>query len=139
MIKEAKKKTMTHNVYRYTFDKNTSLAEVRDSLLLAMFSAEGLHGRARVRLDAIFEIDEKKGTCEVDATTPVGQSIVEIFTGLLTREFGDDAFAVERVDYESANPPAQASDGESQPEERPERKVLDVTERQETRSRVEEA
>jgi hypothetical protein len=94
---------MTDDVYRYTFDKGTPLSDVRDSLLLAAFSAEGLHGRAQVRLDAAFEVDEKKGVCVVDAATSVGRSIVQIFTSLLAREFGDDAFTVERVAARSSD------------------------------------
>jgi hypothetical protein len=90
-------RAMTGDVYRYTFGKQTPLSEVRDSLLMAIFSAEGLHGRARVRLDAAFNVDEARKTCDVDVETPVGQSIVQIFTGLLVREFGDDAFSVERL------------------------------------------
>jgi hypothetical protein len=93
---------MVRDGYRYTFDAKTPLSEVRDSLLLAVFSAEGLHGRVKVRLDSAFEIDEKRRTCDVDAATPVGQSIVQIFTGLLVREFGDDAFSVERVETQIA-------------------------------------
>ena len=88
---------MSRDVYRYHFDEKTSLTEVRDSLFLAVFSAEGLHGRAQVRLDAAFCLDEKKRACVVDAATPVGQAIARIFTELLTREFGEEAFTVERV------------------------------------------
>ncbi|MBI3184643.1 MAG: hypothetical protein HYZ28_21105 [Myxococcales bacterium] len=88
---------MRHDVYRYTFDEKTPQAEVRDSLFLAVFCAEGLHGRAQVRLDAAFSLDEKKRACVIDAATPVGRTIAQIFTGLLSREFGEDAFTVERV------------------------------------------
>ena len=41
---------VSRDVYRYTFDAKTSLSEVRDSLFLAVFSAEGLHGRSQVLL-----------------------------------------------------------------------------------------
>lgn len=88
---------MSQDVYRYTFEEGISLTEVRDSLLLAVFSAEGVHGRAHVRLDAAFRLDEKKRACVVDAATPVGRTITQIFTGLLARQFGDDAFTVERL------------------------------------------
>lgn len=88
---------MSRDVYRYTFDEKTSLTEVRDSLFLAAFSAEGIHGRAQVRLDAAFCLDEKKRACVVDASTPVGRTIAQIFTGLVTRQFGEDAFTVEHV------------------------------------------
>jgi hypothetical protein len=88
---------MSRDVYRYTFAEKVPLTEVRDSLFLAVFSAEGVHGRTQVRLDAAFCLDEKKRACVVDAATPVGKTIAQIFTGLLTRQFGEEAFTVERV------------------------------------------
>ncbi len=94
---------MQRDVYRLTFDEKTSQAEVRDSLILAMFCAEGLHGQAEVQLDAAFCLDEEKRACAVDAATPVGRTIARIFTGLLLREFGEDAFKVERL----SEPPKQ--------------------------------
>jgi len=36
----------------------------------------------------------------VDAATDVGRAIARIFTGFLTREFGEEAFKVERVESE---------------------------------------
>jgi len=88
---------MSRDVYRYTFDEKISLTEVRDSLFLAVFSAEGIHGRAQVRLDAAFCLDEKKRACVVYGATPAGRTVARVFTELLTREFGEDAFTVERV------------------------------------------
>jgi hypothetical protein len=93
---------MSRPVYRYTFDPKASLAEARDSLFLSVFAAEGIHGRAQVRLDAAFCLDEKKRACVVDAATPVGATIAQIFTELLIRELGADAFTVERI----TEPPA---------------------------------
>lgn len=88
---------MSRDVYRYTFDERTPMNEVRDSLFLAVFSAEGIHGQAQVRLDAAFRLEEAKHACVVDAATAVGRTIAQVFTGLLTREFGEDAFTVERL------------------------------------------
>ena len=45
---------------------------------------------------------EKKRACVVDAGTEVGRHIARIFTGFLTREFGEEAFKVERVDETQA-------------------------------------
>lgn len=99
---------MSRAVYCYAFAEGISLAEVQDSLILATFCAEGLHGRARVRLDAGFHLDEGRRACVVDASTPVGQTVAQIFTGLLIREFGDDAFSVERAgDRPSTTPDAR--------------------------------
>ncbi len=93
---------MSHDVYRYAFDEETSMIEVRDSLFLAIFCAEGLHGPARVRMDAGFHLDEKQQACVVDAATLVGRTVAQIFTALILRQFGDDAFAVERLDAVAA-------------------------------------
>lgn len=88
---------MRQDIYRFTFDDQTSMIEVQLSLFLAIFCAEGLHGRAQVRLDAGFALNEERRACVVDGATPVGRTVARIFTALLMREFGDDAFTVEGV------------------------------------------
>lgn len=71
---------------------------VDDSLSLAALEAEGIHSRTRVVLDASFQLDRAERVCVVDGSTAVGQTIAELFTEYLTREFGEDAFRVERID-----------------------------------------
>ncbi len=73
------------------------MAEVQDSLFFAIVCAEGIHGRAQVRMDAGFRLDEEQRVCVVDAATPLAQTVAQVFTGLLIRELGDDAFTVDRV------------------------------------------
>jgi hypothetical protein len=93
-------KTLTKDqtsTYRYTFQDEMRMTDVKESLLLATMAAESLHGRSRVHLDASFNLDEAGRTCVIDAGTEVGQDIARIFTGYLTREFGEDAFQVERA------------------------------------------
>jgi hypothetical protein len=88
---------MNGEIYRFKFDERVPLMEVRYSVVLAALAAEGVHGRAQVLLDAGHFIEEKTRVCIVDATTPVGRTIAQIFTGLVTREFGEEAFTVEQV------------------------------------------
>jgi hypothetical protein len=88
---------VTRTVYRYTFQRDVSLRAAEDSLALAIFAAESVHGETQVRLDAGHYFDETGHVCVVDATTPVGETIARIFTGFLRREFGEESFAVERV------------------------------------------
>jgi hypothetical protein len=97
--------SMMERVFRYTFRTTVPPDEIRTSLHLAALAAEGVYGQAQVRLDAGYAIDEKARTCVVDATTAVGQTVAQIFTGLLTREFGEEAFEVERAKYASQNEP----------------------------------
>ena len=88
---------MNRELYRYNFDSKVPIRDVEESLLLAVIAAESLHGRSLVRLDASFRFDTQKRSCVVDAATDVGLAIARIFTGFLIREFGEEAFKVERV------------------------------------------
>ena len=93
---------MNRELYRYNFAATVPLGDVEQSLLLAVLATECLHGRSLVRLDASFCLDNDKRSCVVDAATEVGRAIARIFTGFLTREFGERAFKVERI---AAAPP----------------------------------
>lgn len=87
---------MKQDIYRYHFSADVPFRDVEESLLLAVLAAESLHGRSLVRLEASFCLDEKKRSCVVDAGTEVGRHIARIFTGFLTREFGERAFTIQR-------------------------------------------
>ena len=88
---------MKRHVYKYRFAENVPLQEAEETLFLAALATECLHGRSQMRLDAKFSLDTRKRSCVVDASTQVGCHIARIFTGLLAREFGEEAFKVERV------------------------------------------
>ena len=94
---------MKKDIYRYRFSEGVPLGDVGDSLFLAVMAVESLHGRSLVRLDAAFCLDEKKRSCVVDAATAVGRDIAKVFTGFLTREFGEEAFKVERLSRRNGN------------------------------------
>ncbi len=88
---------MSSEIYCYCFASTVPLEDVEASLLLAVMSAESLHGEAQVRLDAAHQLDPAKRACVIDAGTPVGRDINRLFIGFVRREFGEDAFSVERV------------------------------------------
>jgi len=83
--------------YKYSFKPRVPLQEAIESLYLAIFAAEGVHGRAQVRLDAAYSFDEKGRSLAVDAGTAVGRTVSQVFTSLLTRQFGEEAFTVDHV------------------------------------------
>ena len=93
---------MSQTTYRFEIDKSVPLTEAEQSLHLAMVAIEGLYGPAGVRLDARYHLDESGRAIEVDGSTPVGSSLVKIFTTLLLREFGDDAAHVIRSEGQGA-------------------------------------
>ena len=87
---------MSIRSYSYRFSDDISIPAVEETLLLAVIAAEGLHGRAKINLDASFRLIEGDRTCVIDAGNEVGQDIARIFTGLLTSELGESAFTIER-------------------------------------------
>lgn len=88
---------MTKELYRYVFSEEAAIEEVEASLLLSVLATESLHGESQTRLDAAHYLDAAKRACVIDASTPVGRDLNRLFTGFIGREFGPDAFSVERV------------------------------------------
>lgn len=89
---------MDADAYRFEFEPHVSLSDAEASLHLALFAIEGIFGRAQVRLDARYELDEDGHAVVLDTTSLVGETALRVFTGLLLREFGEDAFRVRRAD-----------------------------------------
>ena len=100
---------MTGSVYRFRFLANIPAEEIEVSLLLAILAAESLHGEAQVRLDAAHFFDAERHLCVIDAATPVGRDLNRLFIGFVRREFGLDAFQVERAQAERPEAVSAAS------------------------------
>jgi len=84
-------------IYRFEFRDGIPAKEIEETLFWAVFNAESVFGKPRLRLDASFIFDRDKRVCVIDKSTKVGQHIAQIFTSLITREFGEEAFKVERI------------------------------------------
>lgn len=84
-------------VFRFQFEPHVDFTEAEMALQIAILAAEGPHGVARVRMDAGYFVDEPRRSITVDGATPVGDTIVSIYTGFLSRQIGADAFSVRRV------------------------------------------
>ena len=94
---------MDKQVYRFSFNPEVSMEDVENFLLLAVLAAEGLHGKARVRLDAAYGMNGAKRSCVVDANTQVGQDMAAIFAGFAMCVFGPGAVRISRA---AASPPS---------------------------------
>lgn len=88
---------MSADIYRFKFAPTVPFEEAECSLVLAIMAAESLHGATQVRLDASHAVDADKRCCVIDASTSVGRDLNRLFIGFISREFGPDAFTVERV------------------------------------------
>lgn len=100
---------MAVGVFRISFSSDVPLDEAEMTLQLASFAAEGLFGRARVRLDFGYFVDAPRQTILVDGSTEVGTAIVQVFVGLLLREIGEDSFRVERMQAQQHHPQETAA------------------------------
>jgi hypothetical protein len=89
---------MPADVYRFEFDRSVPLADAEMSLHLALFAVEGLYGQARVRLDGTYRADEQSHVIIINGATEVGAAIARVFTNLLVREFGEEAFKVRAME-----------------------------------------
>jgi len=86
-------------VYRFEFQQDVPPKEVEENLFWAVFNAESVFGKTKVRLDASFLFDRDKNVCVIDKTTDVGQHIAQVFAALITHVFGEEAFKVARVPH----------------------------------------
>ena len=89
---------MTPVVHSFHFDQSVIPDDLEQTLLLAILAAEGLHGTARVRLEARYSFNSEDRNCVVDATTDVGRDVCRLFTGFAIREFGESAFSVRKAE-----------------------------------------
>jgi hypothetical protein len=88
---------MSATTYRFTFDDSVPFAEAELTLQLAVIAVEGLFGAARVKLDFDFRLDPQAAAIVINARTDVGTAVVEVFTSLALREFGEHGVRVRRV------------------------------------------
>jgi len=88
---------MTRTSYRFTFDRQVSLADVDATMKLSLIAAEGIHGEARLRVAIGYAIEPIHRALRLEGEAPAIDTVVQIFTAFATREFGSDAFSIVRV------------------------------------------
>ena len=79
-------------IVRFEFDATVPLAEAELTLDLARYSAEGLVGQARVRLDVLQRLDSDGHAIVVEGEGEAFETVVRVYAALLIREFGETAF-----------------------------------------------
>ncbi len=93
----------------FTLERSVPVADAEMTLHLAMLAVEGLAGRARVRLDGRYRIDFDRHAIHIDAGSRVGRMVARIFANFLRREFGEDAFRVERITDQPSPQPEEVT------------------------------
>jgi hypothetical protein len=93
---------MAPSVYRYVFGPDVPIAEVEHTLLICLLAVASLHGEADARLTVGHHLDRRRRTCVVDGRTAEGRDLAKLFTGFLSREFGEASFSVEPAEPRGA-------------------------------------
>ena len=89
---------MNKTIYHYQIKDGILLDAVKDSLLISIMAVESLFGRSRINLEARFRLEKMNRVCIIDVGTLIGETIARVFTGLLIREFSEQAFKVDRIE-----------------------------------------
>ena len=81
-------------ILRFTFHSEPEQEEIEADLALAIFAAECIHGRPRVRLETRYLVGPGGQTCVMEVSGPAGESAAQVFTGLATARFGEAAVSI---------------------------------------------
>lgn len=92
-------------VCRFKFPEGLDRETIETQLALAVIAAECTFGQPKVRISAAYCVSpasktadsEKNPQVAIDVSTEVGEHIAQVFTGLMIRQLGEDAFTVDRV------------------------------------------
>ena len=88
---------MISQVYKYSFDNDVPFASIKSSLAFALMAVESLIGEPEMVLGVAHTIDKSGRTVEIAGRSRAGKLLNKLFVGFLIREFGPEAFSVQRV------------------------------------------
>ena len=77
-------------VLRFSFPTETGTWEVEADLALAIFAAECIHGRPRVRLETRYMVGPGGQTCVMEISGAAGEAAARVFAGLAAARFGEE-------------------------------------------------
>jgi len=83
------------DVCKFIFDEGIKEDAIEERIALAIITAECTFGQAKVRLNASYLASGNKAV--IDVSSEVGEHIAQVFTGLMTRQYGEDKFTVKRI------------------------------------------
>ncbi len=93
-------------VYRFQFKEDVPAEEIEEVLVCSFLNAEGVFGKARVRLETAYCFDRQKRLCVLEHGSDVAEQVALIFTSLATKKFGETSFKVERLPERKKEEPA---------------------------------
>ena len=83
-------------VLRFKF-REANRETVEADVALAIFAAECVYGRPRVRMEAAYDVDATGKACVLKVSGEAGDAVARVFAGLAAARFGETAYSIERV------------------------------------------
>jgi hypothetical protein len=84
-------------VCAFTFPKDTSREVIEDAMASAIFNAECIFGKPKVKVSGIvYHLSEDGAQCVVDVSSEVGEHVAQVFAGIVMNRLGEDRFQVRR-------------------------------------------
>jgi len=86
-----------HTTLRFGFTESSNREGVEADMAVAIFAAECVYGRPRVRMEASYLVDDEGRACVVDVAGESGEAVVRVFAGLTAARLGEDSYTVRRM------------------------------------------
>lgn len=93
-----------HAVLQFRFPQETDTERLEEDVALAIFAAECLYGRPRLRMEASYLVDAEGSACVMDVSGDAGEAAARIFAGLAAARFGEGGFSLKRLEHRGAEP-----------------------------------
>jgi len=87
---------MIRSIYRFRFDKSVPMEDVEKALALSTIAIESIYGESAMRVDGVFGVDRKAGTCTIDRLTDLGCDLAKVLIGFLKLSMNDGSYDVEQ-------------------------------------------
>lgn len=82
-------------VCKFKFTKGIDKKIIEAQIAIAIIAVESTFGQSKVRINAAYDLIGR--TMIIDVSSDVGEQIAQVFTGLITHQFGEEKFSVERL------------------------------------------
>ena len=81
-------------ILRFAFDGPQDQDEVEADMALAIFAAECIHGRPRVRMETRYLFSPDGKSCAMELAGDAGEDAARVFAGLVSARFGEGAVRI---------------------------------------------
>ena len=85
----------------FKFSDHIKRVFIEESIAQAIFNAECVFGKPRVRVSGIaYYVSDDSPQCVIDVSNEVGEHVAQVFTGIMINALGEDKFQVKRIEGE---------------------------------------